>query len=212
MKDYRNNELKYYVISCIFVFFWMHFKSSVTMLDMWGVLNPLLASPVFYIFTILFDSLYDSNIKFKIIFWRKGMPSRRVFDDIFAKGNPPWFTSDEAKKAYAQLNEAMPKTNERYEYQAREWYKIYSKYRDKKIEQLDVSAKEYRMFRDINIATINLFVLYLLYCLLCQKVYWAYIVFLLLAFIVTNTSARIRGKKWVYNVIAYDINHQSKAE
>lgn len=99
----------------------------------------------------------------------------------------------------------MPKTQERYSYQARE----YSKYQDKRINPLEVNAIEYRMFRDINIATINLTVLYLLYYLLCQRIYWEYVIFLLLASILTNISARNKGKRWIYNVIAYDINATS---
>lgn len=139
------------------------------------------------------------------------MPSRYIFDEISSKGNLPWFTTEEAKTAYQKLYDSMPKTNERYAYQAREWYKIYNKYRDKEIKSLDVSAMEYRMLRDINIATINLTALYLLYCFLCQKIYWEYVMFLLLAVIITNISARNKGKRWVYNVIAYDINAASKA-
>lgn len=209
MKSYRENELKFYVISCIFVFLWIHFQDNAKVLNLWIVLNPLIISPVFYIFTFLLDSVYSSDIKFKIVFWNRGMPSRYVFDEIASKGYLPWFTKEEAKKAYEKIYDSMPNTQERYSYQAREWYKIYNKYQDKGIKPLEVNAIEYRMFRDINIATINLTVLYLLYYLLYQRIYWEYIIFLLLASILTNISARNKGKRWIYNVIAYDINAMS---
>jgi len=206
MKAYRENELKYYIISCIFVFLWIHFEGVDRILELWTILEPLLISPVFYIFSILLDSLYSSDAKFRIIYWNKGMPSRTIFDKIARDGALPWFTAQEARKVYKVIYDYMPKSNDRYDYQAREWYKIYIKYRDKSIESLDIVAKEYRMFRDMNIVTINLFIIYIFYCILSQKIYWTYIVFLLIATVITNLSARNKGYRWVYNVISYDMN------
>lgn len=215
MKEYKTYELKYYVISCVFAFFWFHFKNSFqtdielsNLADIWSIINPILASPIFYIFTILLDSLYSSDAKFKIIFFITGKPSGRVFAEISTEGCPPWFSKNEAKKAYSDILKNI-KACDKYsnEYQEREWYKIYSKYREKSIESLDISAKEYRLNRDLNIATLNLILIYLAYALASKNFCFEYIVFLIIMFVITNMAARNKGKRWVYNVISYDINH-----
>lgn len=208
MKSYKEKELKYYVIFCIFVYLRIHFDENTTISNFWTLFEPLLTSPIFYIFAILLDSLYSSYAKFQIIYFGQGMPSRKIFDKI-QNGKLPWFTSEKVKSAYKDLYSSMPSGPERYEHQASQWYEIYIKYRDNGIESLDISATEYRILRDINIATVNLCIVYLVYSLICGKFYWAYIIFLIVAFLLTNLAARIKGYRWVFNVIAYDINHKS---
>lgn len=211
MKDYRKNELKYYVIACIVIFIWVHFKNNISELTLWNIINPLIISPALYVFTFILDSVYDSDAKFKIIYGRKGKPSRRIFSEIADSGKLPWFTSDDAKDIYKDIYDGMPQGKACSDYQEEKWYGIYFRYRDKGIKALDTSAADFRLLRDINIATINLIVLYLIYCVLSQDIYYMYLALLIFAAVITNISARVKGKRWVYNVVSYDIN-KKKAE
>lgn len=208
MKSYQEKELKYYVISCIFIFLWVHFDNNSETINLWVALEPLLISPAFYIFTILFDSIYSSNMKFKLVHLGEGLPSEKIFTKIQTKDHLPWFTSEHAKSVYSDLYKSMPTTKQKSKsFQSGQWYKIYIKYRDKNIKALDVSAKEYRMLRDIYISTVNLIFLYITYCIFSKDFYMSYLSFLLISMIITNIAARNKGKTWVYNVIAHDINN-----
>lgn len=114
------------------------------------------------------------------------------------------------KNIYNKLPEEKKK---RRLFENQQWYKIYHQY--KYVDMVTVSGEDYRLCRDIYIATINIAIIYVLLCIVSDVVLLNlnFILFLLFMLIATNLAARNKGSKWVYNVIAHDIiEHSSKQE
>ena len=79
IKDYRNKELKSYVIGNILLilFFSGPFKDIFlqdidTVLDIWGtIIESALVSSIIYIYVFLLDSLLPGNLKQRIAYFPK---------------------------------------------------------------------------------------------------------------------------------------------
>ena len=73
-----------------------------------------------------------------------------------------------------------------------------------------ISAKDFRLCRDIFISTINIFIIYIVLCSISKivvlNVY--YTGFLLVMIIISNIATINKGKRWVYNVVAHDISEK----
>lgn len=75
------------------------------------------------------------------------------------------------------------------------------------------TGKDFRLCRDIYIATINVLVVYLVLCMITNMISLnvQYIMFLIVMMIVSNIAARNKGLKWVYNSLAHDITEKGTA-
>lgn len=101
-------------------------------------------------------------------------------------------------------------TEENKLYQNHQWYIIYHKY--KNVEMVTTTSKDYRLCRDIYVATINILIVYMVLSLIFDivTINKEYIEFLIFMIIGTNLAARNKGKKMVYNVIAHDIAEKNR--
>ena len=153
IKDYREKELKNYVIGN--VLFFLVFSGKIQKIiefginnsvNIWGtIIESALLSSIIYIYIFLMDALIAGNHK--------------IYDEC----------KDEAKVFTAN--------------------------------------RDYLLCRDMNIITIWLLVAYIIAVFLMKILVfsWNVILFLVLEYIATNITMRVKGKRLAYNVIAVDI-------
>lgn len=214
LKDYRENELKQYVVANALVFLLVHgfinfantenIKLVQEIVSLFG--TTLLAS-IIYIFTILFDSVIDDKIKNKIVnlFFMK-LPGEYIFTEIKNKNKDVRFTTDMALQKYFHIYSAIPiNSDERKKYENSQWYKIYNKYRE--APMVLMSNRNYLLMRDMYVSTMVILVLYFIACFFFKWIIYEklFIIYLLGILIITNVATHIKAKRFVYNVIALDI-------
>ena len=218
IKEYRQKELRWFLFANIIL---LLLTSKLNLFDyfldenneIWENINEILTTTgisVFgYIITFILDSLLSSNLKEKIIYWWSNKPSHNIFSKIQSKNKDDRFTFEQAAIKYpdifAQLknNINVPQTNL--------WQKIYNKHRQ--VTMISVSHEDYLLSRDLCVQTIILFVVYIIICAIFKQIFvfsWTYILYLLIMYVLTNISTRNKSKRFVYNVLAYDIHDEEK--
>ena len=107
IKDYRNNELKNYVIGNILLmllfsgllekFFTQEISNN---LSIWGtVIESALLSSIIYIYVFLLDSLIPGNIKQNLAYFHIGkLPGYTIFTDMQIKVKDDRFTKSDVLK------------------------------------------------------------------------------------------------------------------
>lgn len=217
MKSYRENELKAYVIATILVYFLVEntFWSVITAESLSTIqlvatlLELAIVSSSIYAFVFVLDSVYSSDLKRRLVFLGTPEPGQVIFDKIESNHNDIRFSNLDAKRCYKGLYDNRPQNEkEKRIYENQQWYLIYHRY--KTVEMVAASAKDFRLCRDIFIATINIFLVYLILCLISDVVSFNrfYVFFLIIMMLVSNIAARNKASKWVYNVIAHDISEK----
>lgn len=217
MKNYRDAELKSYVIAAILIYFiaingigGVFIKEEISILQFVIELsNSAIISSSIYAFVFVLDSVYGSDLKRTLVFLFADEPGQIIFDTIKKRKNDIRFSNTDAEKYYNDIFAKMPEDEEEKKiYQNQQWYHIYHQYRD--IEMVALSAKDFRLCRDIYISTINISVIYIALCIMSEIVEFNmfYIGFLVIMIIISNIAARNKGKRWVYNVIAHDISEK----
>ena len=217
MKNYRDNELKSYVIAAILMYFittngisGILNKDDISILQfVIDLLNVAIISSSIYAFVFVLDSVYGSDLKRTLVFLFTDEPGQTIFDSIKKKKSDIRFSNTDVEKYYKDVFAQMPEDKKgRKIYQNQQWYHIYHQYRD--IEMVTTSAKDFRLCRDIFISTINIFLIYITLCIISEIVLFNiyYIGFLIIMIIISNIATRNKGKRWVYNVIAHDISEK----
>ncbi|EOS68773.1 hypothetical protein C818_02647 [Lachnospiraceae bacterium MD308] len=170
MKNYRDNELKSYVIAAILMYFittngisGILNKDDISILQfVIDLLNVAIISSSIYAFVFVLDSVYGSDLKRTLVFLFTDEPGQTIFDSIKKKKSDIRFSNTDVEKYYKDVFAQMPEDKKgRKIYQNQQWYHIYHQYRD--IEMVTTSAKDFRLCRDIFISTINIFFNYKLY-------------------------------------------------
>jgi len=217
MKNYRDSELKSYVIAAILIYFitvngisGLLKQEDISILQLViELLNIAIISSSIYAFVFVLDSVYGSDLKRKLVFLFTDEPGQIIFEVIKKNKNDIRFSNTDVEKYYENIYSHMPQDkNKKKTYQNQQWYRIYHQYRD--IEMVTTSAKDFRLCRDIFISTINIFIIYFILCIISEIVEFNkyYIGFLITMIIISNIATKNKGKRWVYNVIAHDISEQ----
>ena len=211
IKDYRNKELIAYIIAnVIFIIF---LSNSISINDalkysesIIKIGSSLLFSSIVSVFAYFSDSILRGDIKDKVVdLWRR-RPGEVVFSEIKLKSKDVRFTREQAIEKYKDIYDAFPtEKKEKYRYENSNWYKIYHKYR--KAEKVYNSNRDYLLCRDMHIVTYVITILYTVISLFTDftNLTIACIVFEIALLILTNIMAREKAKRFVYNVIAYDL-------
>ena len=214
IKDYRNNELKNYVIGNILLmllfsgllekFFTQEISNN---LSIWGtVIESALLSSIIYIYVFLLDSLIPGNIKQNLAYFHIGkLPGYTIFTDMQIKVKDDRFNKSDVLKKYDQVYHNMPTDKkEREKYQNSQWYKIYCSCKND--SKILIANRDFLLCRDITIITMMLIVLYLIFCFFKIVVLSEKVVLILIAeLIVSDISMRGKAKRLAYNVISEDI-------
>ena len=215
LKDYRENELKQYVIANALVFLLVHgfidFSDTENIKLVQGIVSLLgttLLASIIYIFKILVDSVIDDKIKNKIVnLYFMKLPGEYIFTDIKNKNKDVRFTTEMALQKYSHIYSEIPiNLDERKKYENSQWYKIYSQYRE--VPMVFMSNRNYLLMRDMYISTLVILILYFIACFFFRWITYErlFIIFLLGILVITNIATHIKAKRFVYNVIALDIS------
>ena len=215
LKEYRNNELKWYLLANIllmtissgFFVFGETIESWVTGIS--SVLNVTVFSSAIYILTFVFDSVVPSRIKVFLVFLWKRQPSCTIFSDMEQKLEDNRFTLKEAKKKYAKIYEQINDEPKKFD-QTPLWYEIYNRHRENTI--VFGSNRDYLLLRDMHAQTIILMLVYIIIWRMAGNMAfsWKYIIYLTSMVILLNISARVQGKRLMYNVLSVDINQPNR--
>lgn len=212
LKDYRNKELRYYIIANIGILllisnFFQLPKSNSNFQSIELIINFLnisILSSTIYVMVFIADSLFSSNIKILLIAGH--LPGETIFSKIKNKIIDRRFSREDVQKKYSKIYKSLPSDKKRrYEYENAEWNKIYNKYRE--VTMIMVSNRDFLLCRDIFFATIVTIIIYLFFTFVLAIIIfnWRYIVYLLIMLILSNFGTRNRGIRFACNVIAYDI-------
>ncbi|MDD6793859.1 MAG: hypothetical protein PUE01_00360 [Clostridiaceae bacterium] len=214
LKDYREKELKMYIIACIFLLmcltnnfnFDKEFLEDVSAIT--KSINTVLISASIYMFSYIADSIISSEFKDKVvnIFGLISKPGEIIFSKIQSDCKDDRIYKEKALKIYCDIYDNMPDNIEKKrKYQNSKWYDIYSKHRD--ITMIQVSNRDYLLCRDLFFSTISLLILYIASVwvgLLTMD--WRFITFLIVMLVVNNIATHIKSSRFAYNVIAYDLS------
>ncbi len=217
LKEYRDKELKWFLFANILL---MIISSGLLVfgetVDSWikgvsSVLNVTVFSSAIYILTFVFDSVVPSQVKVFLVFlWRK-QPSSTIFSDMERKFGDNRFTLEDAKNKYADIYETIKGKPRKYD-QTALWYEIYNRNRDNTI--IFGTNRDYLLLRDMHAQTIMLIIVYISLLHITDFISFSkeYIIYLTLMTNLLNISARVQGKRLMYNVLSVDINKTEGAE
>ena len=220
MKEYRKEELKYYVIGNILIILLL----SDVVKKLWGysqgipeniieniakLLGVSLLSSIIYIYVFILDSIVPSKLKQFIIFFPFGEPGKTIFQKIRKKNIDSRFTQEDTVVKYSSIyteQDSIKDKKKQEEYQNSKWYSIYQSIEDN--PTVVQSQKDFLLNRDMCIITIVIGVIYViiskvsgLYEIRKIVIYW-----LGGELIVTYVAAKSKAKRFVLNVIAKDIH------
>lgn len=214
IKDYRNNELKNYVIGNILLLLYFSgmfdkiFSQDINSnLNIWGtVIESALISSIIYIYVFLLDSMIPGDIKQKIAYFHIGkLPGYTIFTKMKEGEKDDRFTQADVMKKYSQIYTNMPvNKKEREKYENAQWYKIYKDCRNE--NKILIANRDFLLCRDITIITMMLLILYFILTSLKIIVFSKIIVIIMVVeLIVSNISMRGKARRLAYNVISEDI-------
>jgi len=217
IKDYRNSELKNYVIGNILLVLYFSgmfskiFSEDVNSnLDIWSiVIESALISSIIYIYVFLLDSMIPGNIKQKIAYFHIGkLPGYTIFTKMKQSVRDDRFTQADVMQKYNQIYANMPTDRkEREKYENAQWYRLY---RDCKNEnKILIANRDFLLCRDITIITLMLLIIYMMLSCLKIMMFSKIIVEIMgVELIVSNISMRGKAKRLAYNVICNGVQRE----
>lgn len=214
IKDYRNNELKNYVIGNILLV--LYFSGMLSKffsedindnLNIWSIaIKSALISSIIYIYVFLLDSMIPGDIKQKIAYFHIGkLPGYTIFTKMKQSVRDNRFTQSDVMKKYDEIYANMPiDRKEREKYENAQWYKLYKDCKNE--SKILISNRDFLLSRDITIITLMLLIIYLTLVGLKIMVFSKIIVEIIVGeLIVSNVSMRGKARRLAYNVISEDI-------
>lgn len=217
-KEYRNKELKYFLISEIGMFILLNYRNDFSqLLTKNTLIATLISSPILYFYCLIIDIIVPRNLKnaFSLYLNKECLPSffqspGRLIFRLLKDNKTKDMRIDKlkVKTKYEYVFKLIENNqSENYELQNSIWYQIKTNLvkNDKNIK-LDISEKEYLLFRDMMSMHIVLSLLYFVFHLIGIVNFvdltfnYIAITYLILFFCVRSTS-----KKFVIEVIVQDL-------
>ncbi|TDW13225.1 hypothetical protein EDD63_14319 [Breznakia blatticola] len=163
IKDYREKELKMFVLACILLFVSLtqsFLLNDVVVLEVFiKILNTSIISSSIYLMSFVADSLLTSQFKENLIyiFGLYTKPGSEIFTKIEENNNDNRISTKKALKYYKKIYEDMPNADKnKKDYQNSCWYSIYSNYRN--VKMIEISHRDFLLCRDIFCMTFILIV------------------------------------------------------
>ena len=223
IKDYREKELKLYIIANVLLIlatsniipYNQSTKSIEYLKTIIEILNMSLISGFISIIAFLSDSIYSSGMKYKLvsIFGLIKQPGEKVFSDIFKGCKDNRIEKNDAlssyKKIKSRIDELEGKSKDKRRYENSQWYKIYYTYRNE--DMIFISNRDYLLCRDIFISTVSLMILYISFTLIFKIIEFSsiYFICLLVLLVISNISSHFKAKRMVFNVIEHDLSERN---
>ena len=215
IKDYRENELKIFVIANILVVLCLigtitfdgvieensYMKLIIT------IINSGLFSSIIYAMVIVCDCMISNHIKKIIVFLWSPMPGETIFTDIKDKTKDLRFTTYDVIKAYSEIYDNMPSEKKsRRQYENSKWYKLLRQHESEK--KVLIAHRDYLMCRDMSTTTILMIIVYIILSMVMKLITFdkKAIIYLLGVYIVCMRATRVKSKRFVKTVIACDIS------
>lgn len=220
IKDYREKELKSYVIgNIILALIGVGFIDSIVTAigkeDFWNaggvIVSSGIVSSLTYIYTYIVDALVPGDAKNTIIWWKSGVPGNRVFSQIKQNNKDKRFTAQEVLEKYAAVYKSIEEAekSEKKSVENSAWYGAYQ--RNEKSAQVFVSNRDWLLCRDMCVMTLWIIAGCLLMFWLLKKALPCWLVAVLVTELIgTWGAARVKSKRFVYNVIAKDVHNNHK--
>lgn len=215
LKDYRNNELKSYVIGNILLILHLSGAFSGMISVETGIseaLSTVLESAVFssiiYIYVFFLDSILPGDYKQKIAFLPSGkLPGYTIFSKMKEDLKDDRFTLDDVMKKYGEVYQNMPEdTQKKEQYENAQWFKIYRSHQDE--SKIFTANRDFLLCRDITVITLDMMVIYLA----CTFVFGFFpfssrMIFVFLGeMVVADIAMRGKANRLAYNVISVDVH------
>lgn len=220
LKDYREKELKNFVIGNVFLimvltgvldtlFVTVNNDANGVLLEIGKeILSAGILSSILYSFVFIFDAVISGNWKDNICNLCRPFPGEVIFDDIkHAKFHDKRFTKEDALTKYGDVYEQLEELTGklRKEKSNSIWYGIYRKYEN--VTKVFIANRDYLLCRDLCVATIWITIMYLLLCSFSVINFSFQILgVLFVEWILTNIAMRSKQKRLAYNVIATDVH------
>lgn len=218
IKDYRNKELLWFIIAQIFIIVIfqnpdiLNFNFNEWQETLIRIVSSTVFSSIIGVFSFVFDAMFSDELKYKWLYFGMRRPGEMVFESIKNNHNDFRYTKEKALEAYKEIYENMPKSKaDQKAYENDQWYQIYSKHRN--VSMIFNSHRDYLLCRDIYFATIVIIIFYVLLSILLNGVTlsWRLLILEGALLMASNIASRQRGKRFVANVIAYDLQEKPKS-
>lgn len=215
-KEYRNKELKYFLITEILMFILLNYsKDFEQLMNQKSLISIFLSSPILYFYCLILDIVVPKNLKsvFSLYLNKDCMPmifqspGRTVFSKLREnKIKDLRIDKTKVQKKYFDIFECIKENKATYEMQNSKWLKMkYDLVKCQTNAKLEIAEKEYLLFRDMLsmhvLFSIHFYIFHLIGIVSFTNLTFVYIVvtYFVLFFCVRTTS-----KKFVYEVIVQD--------
>ena len=221
MKNYRENELKWYVFAYLLLLIGIKsnelfsIDNTDCLTNVEKLLPLTLLTGMICTLSFVFDCLYPVNLKEKLLFLKfiTTMPGKTIFTRISeGKIDDVRFEIEKAQERYKEIINNMPsdkKLKEKYENSM--WYPLYRKY--EKDPRVEAAQRDFLLCRDVYTTTITMLVLTAVGMIFkIIQFSWFPIGYLVAMLVLTSFAAHSKAHRFVNSVIAVDLNPKSKKE
>lgn len=208
IKQYRGNEMKWYVIAylLIIVVLFTLPENGETITSIEKIFSSALISGVIGSLVVVFDSLYSSKLKEILLFMGfTKVPGNTIFTRIKnGKIKDDRISINDARAAYKEIIDNIPQNRLKGEYENSRWYTIYSKYiEDNRVQS---TQHDFLLCRDLYITTISMAIITIVAVIMgflpFSQVLFSY---LLIMLVITNIAAHNKANRFVNTIIAIDL-------
>ena len=217
IKDYREKELKSYIIGTILIVLCLEDMISLSKTgttEISAVLLSIVNSGVFgsiiYVMSKVTDCTLTSQAKKILVYMWGRMPGETVFTDIKVNNKDNRFTTAEVLEKYDYVynnieSDTLSSNKEKRMLQNSYWNDAYS--RVEKNPKILISQRDFLMCRDMVCITVIIAILYMVLSIGFKIITFktTVLIYLLVSYSVCDVAARVKAKRFVFNVIASDI-------
>lgn len=223
IKDYRENELRNYVIANLLIIVIFTDTLNHVFLSDEDLTNSIIKTisftflaSIIYIFVFILDGLIPSLYKDRLIYLhQEQLPGFSIFTDIRKnKINDIRFSKEKILEThnniYHELDSLQPELEKKFENE--KWYELYIQ--NKESEMIITSQRDYLLTRDMYVSTISITILYVFFSKIVNLVdfNWSVFFYFLVMIFATNIVTRVKVKKFALNVIALSAYKKKKGE
>lgn len=215
-KEYRNKELKYFLITEILMFILLNYsKDFERLMNQSSLISIFLSSPILYFYCLILDIVVPKNLKNAFSLYLNvdcmpmffQLPGRTIFTKLKEnKIKDLRIDKIKVQQKYYDIFECIKENKASYEMQNSKWLQMkYDLEKQQKNSRLEIAEKEYLLFRDmlsmhILFSTL-FFVFHLIGIVNFTNLTFVYIV---VAYFVLFCCVRTTSNKFVNEVIVQD--------
>ena len=215
-KEYRNKELKYFLITEILMFILLNYsKDFEQLMNQNSLISIFLSSPILYFYCLILDIVIPKNLKnaFSLYLNKDCMPvffqlpGRTIFTRLKEnKIKDLRIDKIKVQQKYYVIFEAIKENKANYEMQNSKWLQMkYDLEKQQKNTKLEIAEKEYLLFRDMLSMHVLFSTLFFVFHLIGIVNFTNLtLVYIVVAYIILFFCVRTTSSKFVYEVIVQD--------